>query len=95
MVALFAVLNAILVYFVVLVTILYAIRFVSEPAVSQRPTRNGLINTTLLGLFAVQHGVMATQSSERRSMRFLPAAIERSMFLLFSALALLLPSARR
>lgn len=85
-------------YFTFLITILYAVGFVSGLVVPKN-IDSGMETTTitaiavnlgLISLFAVQHGVMARKSSKHWWTQFIPMAIEHSTHVLCASLTLLL-----
>ena len=85
-------------YVVFLATFLYAIAFVGGFLVPRRldgPLEGSIaaalaIDCVLLTIFAVQHSVMARPWFKRWWTRFVPEPIERSTYVLFASLALLL-----
>lgn len=89
-------------YVLFLATFLLAIHFVGDLGLIERgfsidgeSNEPGgaaafVINTALLSLFAVQHSVMARPAFKRWWTQRVPQPIERSVFVLFSSLALLL-----
>jgi methanethiol S-methyltransferase len=91
-------LYGVLSYAAALATLVYAIGFIGGfgvPISLDSPRKIGLgtaltIDLALLALFAVQHSVMARPAFKRWWTRIVPASAERSTYVLFSSLALIL-----
>jgi methanethiol S-methyltransferase len=97
--AILAALYGLVVYFFFLATFVYAIGFVGNLPLLSKTIDSGaaaplletlVVDLALLGLFAVQHSVMARRGFKRWWTKLIPETVERSTFVLAASAALAL-----
>ena len=91
---------AMLCYAIFFATFLYLIGFVGDltffpktvdtPASSMAPAAAAIVDVALIALFGLQHSIMARPAFKRAWTRVVPTAVERSVYVLFASLALLI-----
>lgn len=92
-------LYAAIAYAIFFATFLYLIAFVGDVPLVPRTVDQGpeapiavalIINTLLIAVFGLQHSIMARQGFKRAWTRIVPPQAERSTFVLFASLALIM-----
>lgn len=94
----FSVLYGVVAYGVTLIALLYLIGFTGNLVVPKSIDSGAagpllqsvIVDTLLIGLFAIQHSVMARPGFKRWWTRIVPSSVERSTYVLFASFALLL-----
>lgn len=95
----FNLLFAIVCYAIFFATFLYLIGFVGDfvvpktidsPASSLAPVVAAVVDIALIALFGLQHSIMARPAFKRAWTRVVPPAAERSVYVLFASIALLI-----